>query len=131
MLLALGVIPRIVNHTALSRAAQERGRPSGRSTSSGPLRAPVAGLTLAATTQAMPDAVVYARTSGYVRKRYVDIGDRVQAGQLMAEIESPEVDQQLLQARADLAQSERNVRSSEGQPRPGLNYDGALQGRRC
>ncbi|MGD0044004.1 MAG: efflux RND transporter periplasmic adaptor subunit, partial [Isosphaeraceae bacterium] len=65
--------------------------------------------TLAATTQATPDAIIYARTTGYVSKRYVDIGDRVKTGQLLAEIESPEVDQQLRQAKADLQQSERNL----------------------
>ncbi len=67
------------------------------------------GLALAATTQAIQDAIIYARTSGYVGKRYVDIGDNVKAGQLLAEIESPEIVQQLSQARADLLQSEKNL----------------------
>src|SRR5579863_606695 len=52
--------------------------------------------------QAFVDAPVYARTSGYLAKWYRDIGAPVKAGELLAEIESPEVDQQLLQARADL-----------------------------
>jgi membrane fusion protein (multidrug efflux system) len=64
-------------------------------------------LTLAATTQGFQDTIVYARTSGYLRKRYVDLGDRVTAGQLLAEIESPELDEQLRQARADLNQAEK------------------------
>src|SRR5262249_38600097 len=68
-----------------------------------------ADLTIAATTQAIQDAVVYARTSGYISKRYVDIGDSVRAGQLLAEIASPEVDQQLRQARADLNQSRKQL----------------------
>jgi len=68
-----------------------------------------AALTVAATTQAMKDAIIYARTSGYIRARHVDIGDRVRAGQLLAEIASPEIDQQLRQAQADLQQSERNL----------------------
>jgi len=68
-----------------------------------------AGLTLAATTQAIQDAIIYARTSGYVSRRYVDIGDRVTAGQRLARIESPEIEQQLQQARADLQQSEKNL----------------------
>jgi RND family efflux transporter MFP subunit len=63
--------------------------------------------TVAATTQAMKDAVIYARTTGYIKARHVDIGDRVTAGQLLAEIASPEVDQQLRQAQADLQQSEK------------------------
>ena len=52
--------------------------------------------------------MIYARTSGYVRRRYVDLGDRVTAGQVLAVIESPEIEQQLRQARADLLQAEKN-----------------------
>jgi RND family efflux transporter MFP subunit len=66
-------------------------------------------LTVAATTQAMKDAIIYARTTGYIKARHVDIGDRVRAGQLLAEIASPEIDQQLRQAQADLQQSEKNL----------------------
>jgi RND family efflux transporter MFP subunit len=62
-------------------------------------------LSLPGTTQAMQDAIIYARVSGYLSKRYVDIGDRVKAGQLLAEIESPELDQQLNQAQANLQQA--------------------------
>ncbi|HSZ57465.1 MAG TPA: biotin/lipoyl-binding protein, partial [Tepidisphaeraceae bacterium] len=50
---------------------------------------------LPGTTQAIQDAIIYARVSGYLIKRYVDIGDRVKTGQLLAEIQSPELDQQL------------------------------------
>src|SRR2546427_9476682 len=64
---------------------------------------------LAATTQAIQDAIIYARTSGYLSKRYVDIGDNVKAGQLLAEIASPEIDQQLRQGEAGLRQSERTL----------------------
>ena len=66
-------------------------------------------LTVAATTQAMKDAIIYARTTGYISARHVDIGDRVRAGQLLAEIASPEIDQQLRQAQADLRQSEKTL----------------------
>src|SRR6266850_6475004 len=52
---------------------------------------------------------IYARTSGYLSKRYVDIGDNVKTGQVLAEIASPEIDQQLRQTEADLRQSERNL----------------------
>lgn len=50
-------------------------------------------------------AAIYARTEGYLHKRYVDIGSKVKAGQLLAEISAPEIDQQLMQAKATLAQS--------------------------
>jgi RND family efflux transporter MFP subunit len=107
ILLAIGVVPRVRSSRALVLAAESVKTAVPAVSVGQPAPAPEAGLTLAATTQAIQDAIIYARTSGYLRKRYVDIGDRVQAGQLLAEIESPEVDQQLRQGRADLRQSER------------------------
>jgi RND family efflux transporter MFP subunit len=64
---------------------------------------------LPATTQAIQDSVIYARTSGYLKKRFVDIGDKVKAGQLLAVIESPEVDAQLWQAQANLLQAQKTL----------------------
>ena len=58
--------------------------------------------------QANYEAPIYARTSGYLQRWLVDIGTPVKAGQLLAEIESPEVDSQLRQAQADLATAEAN-----------------------
>src|SRR3984957_20266267 len=52
--------------------------------------------------QAFEDAPIYARTNGYLKKWYVDIGGHVKSGQLLADIDTPEVDQQLASARADL-----------------------------
>jgi multidrug efflux pump subunit AcrA (membrane-fusion protein) len=57
----------------------------------------------------MTEAYIYARASGYVRQRLADIGDRVSKGQLLAEIEAPELDQQVQQARAALAQSQKQL----------------------
>ena len=65
-------------------------------------------LTLPATLQALQSAPIYARTSGYIRKWYVDIGDPVRPGQLLAVIDAPEVDQQLAAARADLQTARAN-----------------------
>lgn len=62
-------------------------------------------ITLPATTTAFEAANIFARTSGYIEKRYVDIGDRVKKGDLLAEITAPELDQQIAQAHATLAQS--------------------------
>jgi RND family efflux transporter MFP subunit len=59
--------------------------------------------------QAFTDSPIYARTNGYLKKWYFDIGAHVRKGQLLAEIESPEVDQQLAQAKADLATAETNA----------------------
>lgn len=75
--------------------------------------APGQEVILPANVQAYRDAPIYARTNGYLKKWYVDIGARVKAGQLLAEIDTPEVDQQLHQARADLATAEANVHLSE------------------
>jgi len=70
--------------------------------------APQAEIVLPGNIQAFIDAPIYARTNGYLKRWYVDIGGRVKAGQLLAEIDTPEVDQQLQQARADLATAKAN-----------------------
>lgn len=57
----------------------------------------------------LTESSVYARAAGYVRKRYVDIGDRVRQGQLLAEIETPDLDQQVAQARAAVAQAQQQL----------------------
>ncbi|MDR3386208.1 MAG: efflux RND transporter periplasmic adaptor subunit [Rudaea sp.] len=67
-------------------------------------------LVLPGDVKAYYDAPIYARVSGYLKMWYVDIGTQVKAGQLLAEIDSPELDQQLLQARADLATAEAKER---------------------
>jgi RND family efflux transporter MFP subunit len=63
--------------------------------------------------QAFIDAPIYARTNGYLKIWYSDIGAHVKKGQLLAEIETPEVDQQLLQARADLNTAQANAHLSQ------------------
>src|SRR5437764_8343646 len=68
-----------------------------------------ANLVLPGSTQAIQEAAMYARTNGYVRKWYTDIGTKVEAGQLLAEIETPEIDQELNQARATVQQAVANA----------------------
>jgi RND family efflux transporter MFP subunit len=65
-------------------------------------------LVLPGSIQAYNEAMIFARTNGYVRQWYTDIGTRVKKGQLLAEIDTPEVDQQLRQARADLGTAHAN-----------------------
>ena len=65
-------------------------------------------ITLPANTQAFIDTPIYARTSGYLRKWYADIGTHVHSGQLLAEIDTPELDQQVRQAQSDLATAQSN-----------------------
>jgi len=72
--------------------------------------APKEEIVLPGTIQAFTDAPIYARTNGYLRKWYADIGAHVRAGQLLAEIDTPELDQQLQAARADLATAQANAR---------------------
>ncbi|PYT51390.1 MAG: efflux transporter periplasmic adaptor subunit [Acidobacteria bacterium] len=70
-------------------------------------------LVLPGTMQAYVESPIYARTSGYLKKWYRDIGSRVRQGESLADIDTPEVDQQLMQARADLNTAKANSRLSE------------------
>jgi RND family efflux transporter MFP subunit len=67
-----------------------------------------ASLQLPGRIEAYTQAPMYARTGGYLKSWKVDIGGKVKAGQLLAEIETPDLDQQLLQAKADLASAQAN-----------------------
>jgi RND family efflux transporter MFP subunit len=69
-------------------------------------------LVLPGNVQAYYEAPIYARTNGYLKEWYTDIGTRVKKGQLLAQIEAPEVDQQLRQAEADLGTAEANYQLS-------------------
>jgi RND family efflux transporter MFP subunit len=66
-------------------------------------------LILPGTMQAYVESPIYARTNGYLRKWYFDIGSKVPKGALLAEIDSPEVDQQLAQAKAELGTAQANT----------------------
>jgi RND family efflux transporter MFP subunit len=70
-------------------------------------------LVLPGTMQAFVESPIYARTNGYLKKWYHDIGSRVRQGELLVEIDTPEVDQQLSQARADLNTSQANANLSK------------------
>ena len=103
-------------------AAESQGRPahrderfggSHRVRDSSEARRAAAEIILPGNIQAFTDSPIYARTNGYLKKWYVDIGAHVKAGQLLAEIETPEVDQQLDQARADLNTAQANYQLSE------------------
>src|SRR5580700_7727685 len=75
--------------------------------------APAKGVTeliLPGTTQSFIETAIYARTNGYLKRWYFDIGAHVRQGQLLAQIETPELDAQLRQARADLDTAQANAR---------------------
>jgi RND family efflux transporter MFP subunit len=75
--------------------------------------APIEEIVLPGNTQAFTDTPINARTSGYLKQWYFDIGARVNQGQLLAEIETPEVDRQLQQARAELETAQANFHLAE------------------
>jgi RND family efflux transporter MFP subunit len=70
-------------------------------------------ITLPANTQAFIDTPIYARTNGYLRKWFADIGTRVHAGELLAVIETPELDEQVRQAQSDLDTAQANLNLAE------------------
>jgi RND family efflux transporter MFP subunit len=75
--------------------------------------APSQEIALPGNVQAFSDTAIYARTSGYLKRWYFDIGAHVKQGDLLAEIDTPEVDDQLQQARADLATAQANLQLAE------------------
>jgi RND family efflux transporter MFP subunit len=76
-------------------------------------RAQASTLELPGRLEAYSRAPIYARVNGYVKSWNVDIGASVKSGQLLAEIEAPDLDQQLLQARADLTSAQASAKLSE------------------
>jgi RND family efflux transporter MFP subunit len=113
-LLALGIVPRLQQHVLLS--ARQHEVEDGRVvvTVVHPERAPAATeFVLPGNIQAIEETALYARVNGYLHERFVDIGARVHAGQVLAVIETPELDQELAQARAALAQAEVGVTQTQ------------------
>jgi RND family efflux transporter MFP subunit len=70
-------------------------------------------LKLPGTLQAVTEAPILARADGYLKTRYVDLGDKVRAGQPLAEIDAPELDQQILQAEAAIAQAQASLEQAQ------------------
>jgi RND family efflux transporter MFP subunit len=107
-----GILPRIHARAALDKETAEMAIPTVSVVR--PKRgAPTQEVVLPANVQAYIDAPIYARTNGYLKHWYADIGAHVKAGQLLADIETPEVDQQLRQSKADLATAEANLNLSK------------------
>jgi RND family efflux transporter MFP subunit len=125
ILLVTGVVPRLRQNAELVAASTAPDAGVVQVSVVPPRRAdgPI-DLLLPSNIQAIEEAAVYARTSGYVRERYVDIGDRVAAGKVLAQIDTPELDQELSQARAALAQTRSGLaqaRASLTQAQANLN----------
>ena len=112
LLVLSGIIPRLRSRKALAAETSELAAPTVLVVQ--PKRgAPSQEIILPGNIQAFVDAPIYARTNGYLKRWYFDIGSHVKQGQLLAEIESPEVDQQLSQAQADLGTASANLHLSQ------------------
>jgi RND family efflux transporter MFP subunit len=107
-----GILPRLKARAALRTETYDLAVPTV-AVMHPKLGAPQSEVVLPGNIQAFTDSPIYARTNGYLKKWYVDIGARVKTGQLLAEIETPEVDQQLDQARADLNTAQANEHLSQ------------------
>src|SRR5712692_31053 len=113
-LLALGVVPRLQQHALLSVRQHEVEDGRMPVTVVRPERAPAATeFVLPGNIQAIEETALYARVNGYLHERFVDIGARVRAGQVLAVIETPELEQELAQAQAALAQAEVGVTQTQ------------------
>lgn len=112
LLVMSGVVPRLRSRKALAAETNELAAPTVLVTQ--PKHgAPAQEILLPGNIQAFVDAPIYARTNGYLKRWYFDIGSHIRQGQLLAEIESPEVDQQLSQAQADLETAKENLHLSQ------------------
>ena len=113
-LVALGTIPRLTRQREALAAVRESPITHPVVTIVHPQWGdPTSALLLPGNIEPLYSAAVYARTEGYIERRNVDIGSKVKAGEVLAVISSPEVDQQLLQARAALAQSEASLQQAK------------------
>ncbi len=112
LVVALGIGSRASGHAKLKEWTQAQAAPSVRVVTPG-TAGEASALALPGRIEAYSRAPIHARVSGYLKSWKVDIGARVKAGQLLAEIEAPDVQQQLLQAKADLASAEANAALAE------------------
>jgi len=111
---AVGYVPRHREHLALEEAAQGMAGAAMRVSVIAPkIGSSDRAVLLPGSVQPLQETVLYARASGFVRRWLVDMGDKVSEGQLLAEIETPELDQELEQARAMLAQAQPTLQRSK------------------
>ncbi len=109
---AFGVLPRVKARNAVRTETNKLAIPYVSVVRPQPAP-PAQEIVLPANVQPYTGAPIYARTNGYLKKWYVDIGAHVKQGQLLAVIEAPEIDQQLQQSRGVLATAEANLRLSQ------------------
>lgn len=113
-LAAFGILSRIHHNDVLAKTTQESAAPTVIALPPKP-GAQVDTFALPGNVTAYTDSPIYARTSGYLTKWYFDIGAHVKQGALLAEIATPELDKQVLQAEADLSTAEANAKNAHSQ----------------
>ena len=112
--LLAGYLPRRTTTQALDRAAAKLRITPPLVNAAKVMRAPnVTEVSFPGSITPITEAYIYARAAGYLKRRYVDIGDRVSAGQLLAEIDAPDLDQQVTQAQAAVSQAEGQLGQAE------------------
>ncbi|MEH2120624.1 efflux RND transporter periplasmic adaptor subunit [Nostoc sp.] len=120
-LLAIGILPRLSQKSELQAAVKEASTVPLVNIITPRRAAATTNLELPGSVVALNQTTIYARSTGYLRRWYADIGDRVQAGQLLAEIDSPDIDQQVLQAKAEFVQAQANVLQSRASLAKGVS----------
>ncbi|MEH1941255.1 MAG: efflux RND transporter periplasmic adaptor subunit [Nostoc sp.] len=120
-LLLIGILPRLSQRSELQAAVKEASTVPSVNVITPRRAAATTNLELPGSVVALNQTTIYARSTGYLRRWYADIGDRVRAGQLLAEIDSPDIDQQVLQAKAELAQAQANVLQSRASLAKGVS----------
>ena len=114
--LAVGIIPRLATKRETEKLASQQANSTPvlevvrveRAKNTG-------GLIIPGTTTPLMESAVYARANGYLKKRYVDIGDHVKQGQLLAIVDAPDMDAQVDQARNQLSQAQAQLEQQKAQ----------------
>jgi membrane fusion protein (multidrug efflux system) len=115
-LVTVGVVPRVLHRSAMAAEAQAQEQTPARVTVVRAERsAEASSVVLPGSVQPLQETGVYARANGYVREWFFDIGAHVKKGQVMAELEVPDVDQELRQAQATSNQARAQIRQAETQ----------------
>jgi len=112
-LLAMGIVPRLARNKALAQSTKQAKSSVPSVVVTKPKLVADIGISLPGNVEAIKETTINARTTGYLRKLYVDIGSKVKAGQILAEIVAPDTDQQLMQASAQTNQSRATVTQAQ------------------